>query len=44
VRSAERDTVHLIIIEDVKAIREFTILGDHAGSHFIKEVLGELGS
>ena len=42
-RSAERDTVHIIIIEDVKAIREFTLVGVHAGSHSINEVLEELG-
>jgi hypothetical protein len=42
VRSADRDGFHHLIIEDATAIREFTMEGGHAGSHFMNDVLEAL--
>ena len=44
VRTAERDGSHEVIVQDALAIREFTMDGGQAGSHFMTDVLDALSA
>jgi hypothetical protein len=44
VRTAERGGSREVIVEDTVAIREFTMVGGHAGSHFMTDVLDALSA